>query len=210
MKGINNKIEKKDLSISPWLMEAHWPMVGKYYSGIVHLSVTMKYIIFLLIFFLTAGTVEAQKTSSDTIRTVHRIRRGVGNMAAPDRKRVEYFKDTIRRERRKFDSTLFKNNHTVSTSDYAEDFGRVYQLLSKIPGVTGSFVKLQSIHEFMDQGDSTLDLLKERLYESDRTFNIRNLQMFNTLLDELDKNTSYYTHYLREYDTALIDVKKEI
>ncbi|HXB30026.1 MAG TPA: mechanosensitive ion channel domain-containing protein [Puia sp.] len=188
----------------------------------------MKYIIFLLIFFLTAGIVKAQKISSDTIgqkissdtirhkissdtiRTGHRIRKGVGNMAAPDRKKIEYFRDTIRRERRKFDSTLFKNNNTVSTSDYAEDLGRVYQLLSKIPGVTGSFVKLQSMHEFMDQGDSTLDLLKERLYESDRTFNIRNLQMFNTLLDELDKNTAYYTLYLREYDTALNVVKKEI
>ncbi len=170
----------------------------------------MKYIIFLFIFFLTIGTLNAQKTSYDTIRTGHLQRRGVGNMASPDRKRIEYFRDTIRRERRKFDSTLFKRNNTFSTSDYAEDLGRVYQLLSKIPGVTGSFVKLQSIHEFMDQGDSTLGLLRERLYQSDRTFNIRNLQMFNTLLDELDKNTTYYTHFLRQYDTALTGVKKEI
>ena len=170
----------------------------------------MKYFIFLFVFILEVGTVKAQKKSSDTIRTGHLPRRGVGNMASPDRKRIEYFRDTIRRERRKFDSTLFKKNNNVSTSDYAEDLGRVYQLLSKISGVTGSFVKLPSIHEFMDQGDSTLDLLKERLYQSDRTFNIRNLQMFNTLLDELDKSSAYYTHYLREYDTALNDVKKEI
>jgi potassium efflux system protein len=170
----------------------------------------MKYIISLIIFFLTISTIKAQKISSDTIRTGHGPRKGIGNMAAPDRKRIEYFRDTIKRERRKFDSTLFKNNNTVSISDYAEDLGRVYQLLSKIPGVTSSFVKLQSIHEFMDQEDSTLDLLKERMYQSDRTFNIRNLQMFNTLLDELDKNTAYYTHYLREYDTAMNDIKKEI
>jgi potassium-dependent mechanosensitive channel len=180
----------------------------------------MKYIICLFIFFLIKGNVAGQdslrkkttkqKLSSDTIRTAHRPGKGVGNMAAPDRKRIEYFHDTIRRERRKFDSTLFKRNNTVSTSDYAEDLGRVYQLLSKIPGVTGSFVKLQSIHEFMDQGDSTLDLLKDRMYQSDRTFNIRNLQMFNTLLDELDKNTAYYSHYLRQYDTALTFIEKEI
>jgi potassium efflux system protein len=170
----------------------------------------MKYIIFLLILFLTAGIAKAQKISLDTLRTGHHPRKGVGNMTAPDRKKIEYFRDTIRRERRKFDSTLFKNNNTVSTSDYAEDLGRVYQLLIKIPDVIGSFVKLQSIHEFMDQGDSTLGLLKERMYQSDRTFNIRNLQMFNTLLDELDKNTEYYTHFLREYDTALMGVKKEI
>ncbi len=180
----------------------------------------MKYIISLLIIFLAPCTLKAQdslrqktpkqKISADTIRTGHRTRKGVGNMAAPDRKRIEYFHDTIRRERRKFDSTLFKRENTVSTSDYAEDLGRVYQLLNKIPGVTGSFVKLQSIHEFMDQGDSTLDLLKDRMYQSDRTFNIRDLQMFNTLLDELDKNTAHYTRYLREYDTAMTGIKKEI
>ncbi len=171
----------------------------------------MKFIVLLLICFLQIVVVKAQtKITSDTIKTEHRLRKGVGNMAAPDHKRIEYFKDTIRRERRKFDSTLFKNNSIISTSDYAEDLGRVYQLLSKIPGTTGSFVKLQSIHDFMDQGDSTLDLLKERMYQSDRTFNIRNLQMFNTLLDELNKNAAYYIHYLREYDTAMINVKKEI
>jgi potassium efflux system protein len=170
----------------------------------------MKYIIFLFVFFLAGYIADAQKISSDTIRTGHRVRKGVGNMAAPDRKKIEYFRDTIRRERRKFDSTLFKDNNSVSTSDYAEDLGRIYQLLIKIPGVLGSFVKLQSIHEFMDQGDSTLGLIRERMYQSDRTFNIRNLQMFNTLLDELDKNTAYYTHYLKQYDTALMGVKKEI
>ncbi|HEV3225107.1 MAG TPA: mechanosensitive ion channel domain-containing protein [Puia sp.] len=180
----------------------------------------MKNIIFLILIVFCFCTAKAQDTSqqkpnkqkitSDTIRTGHPQRRGVGNMSAPDRKRIDYFRDTIRRERRKFDSTLFEKSNTRSASDYAEELGSVYQILSKIPGTTGSFVKLQSIHEFMDQGDSTLDLLKERMYQSDRSFNIRNLQMFNTLLDELDNNTEYYSRYLRQYDTAMNGIKKEI
>jgi potassium efflux system protein len=180
----------------------------------------MKYILFLILFIIWFCAVKAQDTShqklsqlritSDTLRTGHPQRRGVGNMAAPDRKRIEYFRDTIRRERRKFDSTLFKNTNSLSTSDYAEELGRVYQLLSKVPGVTGSFTKLQAIQEDMDQGDSALDILKERMYQSDRSFNIRNLQMFNTLLDELEKNTGYYASYLQQYDTAMNGVKKEI
>jgi potassium-dependent mechanosensitive channel len=183
-------------------------------------SGSLKNTFFILILVFGISAVKAQDTTrhktikqrsvSDTIRTGHPQRRGVGNMAAPDRKRIEYFRDTIRRERRKFDSTLFKNTNTVSTSDYAEDLGRIYQLLSKVPEVTGSFVKLPAIHEYMDQGDSALDVLKERMYQSDRTFNIRNLQMFNTLLDELEKNTGYYAKYLRQYDTAMNGVKKEI
>jgi potassium-dependent mechanosensitive channel len=151
-----------------------------------------------------------QITVSDTIGARRPARRGIGNMAAPDRKRLQYFRDTIRRERRKFDSTLFTNISVPSTSDYAEDLGKVYQLLSSVPGVTGSFTKLPAIRDYMDEGDSVLGVLKEKLFQSDRTFNIRNLQMINTLLDALDKNTGYYSRYLEQYDTALDEVREEI
>jgi potassium efflux system protein len=180
----------------------------------------MKYILLLSLFASIAGIVKAQDTArpklnkqiiiSDTSSSAHPKHHGVGNMSAPDRKRLEYFRDTIKRERRKFDSTLFTNITVESSSDYAEELGKVYLLLSKVPGVTGSFIKLPAIREYLDEGDSAIYIIKERMFQSDRAFNVRNLQMFNTLLDALDKNTGYYSRYLEQYDTALDEVRKQI
>jgi potassium-dependent mechanosensitive channel len=147
---------------------------------------------------------------SDTIRTARPQRRGIGNMAAPERKKLEYFRDTVHRVRRKFDSTLFTTVNVPSTSDYAEDLGKIYELLNKESGVMQSFVRLPAIRDYLNQGDTALEILRERLFQSDRSFNIRNLQMFNSLLDVLDRNTGYYSNYLEQYDTALDEVRSDI
>jgi small-conductance mechanosensitive channel len=151
-----------------------------------------------------------QTAVSDTIRTARPQKRGIGNMAAPERKKLEYFRDTVHRVRRKFDSTLFTTVNVPSTSDYAEDLGKIYELLNKESGVMQSFVRLPSIRDYLNQGDSALEILRERLFQSDRSFNIRNLQMFNSLLDVLDRNTGYYSNYLEQYDTALDEVRSDI
>ena len=161
----------------------------------------MKYFLFLILLtlqFVQAGAQDsiipkAKKHAavSDTIRTARPQRRGIGNMAAPERKKLDYFRDTVHRVRRKFDSTLFTTVNVPSTSDYAEDLGKIYELLNKESGVMQSFVRLPAIRDYLNQGDTALEILRERLFQSDRSFNIRNLQMFNSLLDVLDRNTGY-------------------
>ncbi len=131
-------------------------------------------------------------------------------MTMPDRRKLEYFRDTIRRERRKFDSALFTQINVPSSSDYAEDLGKVYEMLNSESVVTESFVKLSTIRDYLNQGDSVLVVLKERLFQNDRSFHIRNLQMFNALLDVLDRNTDYYREYLKQYDSALDGVRQDI
>ena len=150
----------------------------------------------------------APLSRNDTARSGHPSRRG--GLARTERRRVEFFRDTIRRERRKFDSTLFTNINVPTTGDYAEDLGKVYEVLNDVPGVTGSFVKLQEIDRNLDNEDSALGILKEKLYQPQTHFHVRNLQMFNTLLDALDRNTDNYSAYLTQYDTALDEVRKEI
>src|SRR5450631_4481538 len=180
----------------------------------------MKYVLFLLVLTLNFGQSNAQDSAqpkpkkqpvtSDTIRTARPQKKGVGNMAAPERKKLEYFRDTVHRARRKFDSTLFTTVSVPSTSDYAEDLGKIYELLNKESGIMESFVRLPAIRDYLNQGDSALDILRERLFQSDHAFNIRNLQMFNTLLDVLDRNTGHYSSYLGDYDSALDDVREDI
>ena len=127
-----------------------------------------------------------------------------------NRRKSEVYRQAFKHVRRKFDSTLFTTRDLPTTSDYAEDLERVYQVLNKVPIVTESFVRLQEIDNRLDLEDSALDILKDRMSQSDRTLNIRNLQMFNTLLDALARNVHGYAHYLNQYDTALDAVRKEI
>jgi potassium-dependent mechanosensitive channel len=127
-----------------------------------------------------------------------------------EKRKLEYFKDTIRRERRKFDSTLFTTINIPTTGDYARDLGKVYQTLSDIPGVTASFSRLESIDKNLDRDDSALEVVGARMSENDRTFNVRNLQMMNTLLDALDKSTDNYSESLEIYDSLIDDIRDQI
>jgi potassium-dependent mechanosensitive channel len=165
---------------------------------------------FILLAQDSASNGQPKQSLADTTHSVRIIRHTGGNINRADKKKVDYFKDTIRRERRKFDSSLFTNINVPSTSDYAEDLGKVYQNLSDIPGVTGSFVRLPDIQQNLDREDSVLDVIKDRMSQGERTFNVRNLQMVNTLLDALDRNTDNYTDYLNQYDSALDEVREEI
>jgi small-conductance mechanosensitive channel len=145
----------------------------------------------------------------DTLHS-NRVHREPGSVSRQDRRRIDYYRDTIRRARRKFDSSLFTSVNIPTTSDYAEHLGKVYQMLSDIPGTAASFVNLHDIHHSLDNEDSVLEVVRERMSQGERTFNVRNLQMFNTLLDALDRNTDRYTDDLDQYDSTLDEVKNQI
>jgi len=74
----------------------------------------------------------------------------------------------------------FYDHRHPTTSDYAEDLERVYQSLSKMPVITESFCQAPGNRQRIGPGDSALNILKERMSQSDRSLNIRNRQMFNT------------------------------
>ncbi|HMI62720.1 MAG TPA: mechanosensitive ion channel domain-containing protein, partial [Puia sp.] len=162
----------------------------------------MRHLFFLALCILGVLLVNAQDTThlKDTIRS-NKITR---------KKTTEYYKENYKRVRRRFDSSLFTNITLPTTSDYAEDLERTYQMLNKVPLVTESFVHLQEIDDQLDDEDSALNILKDRMAQSDRTFNVRNLQMFNTLLDALNQNEKGYAKYLNRYDTALDGVRRDI
>jgi small-conductance mechanosensitive channel len=175
----------------------------------------MKYLIIVLLCICSTSFIQGQDTTvqhqgkfgSDTTRKGHLQRR---ESARPGRKKLEYFKDTIIRQRRKFDSSLFTNISAPSTSDYAEELRRIYQLLSDIQATTESFTRLDEIQDKLEDEDSALADLKEQMSEGNRTFNIRNLQMINTVLDALDQSTASYSGYLDRYDTTLDKVRSQI
>ncbi|HEX3934045.1 MAG TPA: mechanosensitive ion channel domain-containing protein, partial [Puia sp.] len=128
------------------------------------------------------------------------------------RRKSDIYRETFKHIRRKFDSTLFTASPQPTSSDYAEDLERIYQFLNKVPVITESFSRLTEIDNAMDAEDSALNIIKDRMAgpQNDRSLNIRNLQMFNTLLDALALNVGSYSKTLNQYDTALDGVRKEI
>jgi len=128
------------------------------------------------------------------------------------RRKSDFYRETFKHVRRKFDSTLFEASPEPTTSDYAEDLEHLFQLLDKVPEITESFSDLSEIDNALDTEDSALNILKERMAapQNDRSLNIRNLQMFNTLLDALSLNVHGYSKTLNKYDTALDGIRKEI
>ena len=167
----------------------------------------MKRFLFLTIGLLVLGSLRAQDTVKLPARKSAAPKE---DSAKSDRRRSEVYRETFRHVRRKFDSTLFTSKDLPTTSDYAEDLERVYQILNQVPIITESFVRMQEIDNQLDGEDSALAILKDRMSQSDRTLNIRNLQMFNTLLDALARNVREYSHYLNQYDTAIDGIRKEI
>jgi len=169
----------------------------------------MKNLIFLAFGILGVLLVNAQDTiraPKDSTRARDTVRSG----RAAHKKNTEFYKQNFDHVRRKFDSTLFTSINIPTTGDYAADLEKIYQMLNQVPITTESFVHLDDIDSQMDQEDSALDILKERMSQDDKTFNVRNLQMYNTLLDALDRNVRTYLGYLNRYDTVLDGVRQNI
>jgi len=154
----------------------------------------------ILCVFLANAQDTTKTTAKDTIK-INKLTR---------KKTTDYYRDNYKHVRRKFDSTLFTNINVPTSSDYAEDIENVYQLLNKVPLVTESFTHLDEIDDKMDDEDSALTILKDRLSQSDRTFHVQNLQMFNMLLDALNQSVRGYTKYLNRYDSMLDGVRAGI
>ena len=116
--------------------------------------------------------------------------------------------DTARR--RYIDTALFADNNILTGSDYLMRIQKIYQTLNKVPVVTGSFEKLDDIADGLTESDTALSVIKERLSVNDRTLNLRNLQMFYTLLEAIRDNNKKYSDQLDKYDEKLDALKKEI
>jgi len=114
------------------------------------------------------------------------------------------------RPRKYFDSSIFADGNVLTKSDYLASIEKTLQLFNRIPVVISSFTEMNHIQEQLVEEDSALSIMKERVSQTDRTLNIRNLQMFQTLLDELKSRTVSYMGELKSYDDKLDALKKEV
>jgi potassium-dependent mechanosensitive channel len=152
---------------------------------------------FVALFSCLAITTAAQ----DTLRKKDTARIPGKPKSTTERKKYEH---------RKFDSTIFMENAAATQSDYFESVEKTFLLLDQIPVTLGTLTQLDQLQTQLTQEQSALNLLKSRLSQSEKTFNIRNLQMFNTLLDELRRNETDYAKRLNIYDDKVDTVQKQV
>ena len=96
--------------------------------------------------------------------------------------------DSARHPNRYFDSTIFTDANVLSASDYLSAIERMQEALNQVPLVTSSFSQAAAIQKDINGEDSAIMIVKQGLAFDTRVLSLRNIQMFQTLLDNLKNN----------------------
>jgi len=108
------------------------------------------------------------------------------------------------------DMSYLADSTVLNRGDYFARIQKVFEAINQVKVVTTSFTKLPSIAAHLTQDEEAIELLKKRLSQSDRSLNLQNLQMYQTLLDELETNNENCLKDLVDYDQELNEVKTQI
>ncbi|HEV8083538.1 MAG TPA: mechanosensitive ion channel domain-containing protein [Chitinophagaceae bacterium] len=123
---------------------------------------------------------------------------------------VSQVKDSERSSQKSFDSTMFADDDTLTRSDYLLSFDKEFQMLNKGNTMSRALPAIRDIIQHIDEDDSALNIIKDRLSLNERGLNVRNLQMFTILLEQINKGTRRYARELNRYDSILDSTKKQI
>ncbi len=108
------------------------------------------------------------------------------------------------------DMAILADSATLTKGDYLVHLQQVFETVNKVPVTVGSFKKLKPIAAYLTQDEAAISLLKDRLTQGDRTLNLQNLQMDQTLLQELQANNRDCLEDLDEYEKELRELKTEL
>ncbi len=102
------------------------------------------------------------------------------------------------------------DSNTLTKSDYLVHIENMFEVINKVPVTITSFTKLKPIAVHLTQDEEVIALIKNRLAQSDRRLNLQNLQMYQTLLDELENNNKDCLGDLQDYQQKLRELKSGI
>ncbi len=118
--------------------------------------------------------------------------------------------DSSKHPNRYFDSSLFADANVLTTSDYLVAIENMQEALNQVPLITSSFDKAATIQKSISQADSAINVIKEGLSFDIRVLSLRNIQMFQTLIDNLQESNNKYIQTVNAYDKRLDSLKKNI
>ncbi|KIO78956.1 mechanosensitive ion channel protein [Pedobacter lusitanus] len=108
------------------------------------------------------------------------------------------------------DLSYLTDSTVLNRSDYLLRLGKVFETINQVEVTTSSFYLLEPIAGHLKQDEAAIALLKKRLSQGDRTLNVQNLQMYQTLLDELETNNVRCLADLQDYEKKLNGLKTQI
>lgn len=106
--------------------------------------------------------------------------------------------------------SIFSNNDTITRNDYLLSIEKVFQTLNKASVLSQPIPSILGIVEHLNEDDSAIFIIKERLNTNDRSLNIRNLQMLSIILKQINKDSKAYAKQLEVYDSIYIGIKNDI
>ncbi len=106
--------------------------------------------------------------------------------------------------------SIFSNTDTVTRNDYLLSIERVFQTLNKASVLSEPVPNIQVMRDDLDDDDSAIVIIKDRLNMNDRSLSMRNLQMFSIILKQIDKNSTSYARQLNQYDSIVNGFKNQI
>lgn len=118
--------------------------------------------------------------------------------------------DSAKHPNRYFDSTLFADANVLTSSDYLLAIEKMQETLNEVPLVTASFDGAAAIQKNMQEADSAIRVVQDGLALDSRVLSLRNVQMYQTLIDNLLRGNEKYVFILSGYNYQLDSLKREI
>lgn len=118
--------------------------------------------------------------------------------------------DSIKLSTRSFDTSLFAKDDTLTENDYLTGLGKMFQTLNKATAVSQYDGAILDINHHLDEDDSAINIIKKRISPIEKILNIRDIQMFHTLLTRIYLDTKTYNLKLTQLDSELDAAKNEI
>ena len=118
--------------------------------------------------------------------------------------------DTAKPAKRSFDRAMFADDDTLTRNDYLQSISKVFQLLNKANSLSQPVPAINLMVNGLDEDDSVISIIKDRLTNNERALNVRSLQTFGIILGLIKSNTKAYARELNRYDSILDATKKDI
>lgn len=108
------------------------------------------------------------------------------------------------------EAPIFYTSDTITRNDYLLSIEKIFQTLNKASVLSQPVPVILSIADNLNDDDSAITIIKERLNANDKSLSIRNLQMLSIILKQINGDSKSYAHQLNQYDSIFKNIKNEI
>lgn len=117
-------------------------------------------------------------------------------------------RDSVRR--RGFSGSLFADSDKATTGDYMLRLEEVYQVLNTVENEGVLNLEVQMLNQKLSETDTTLRLVNQNLSQYSNALNLRNLQMFRVLLQNISEDLDHSRDHIDEANKKLQGLKKQM